>query len=202
VQISYPTYHLRVFGENPKKPDDIIKMNVRELVDEVVFPGEIELPELSETGISKALHGLELWADFLCIAVGNPKVVVEIQRPIGAILAYQSNFDYPALQRWGNLMEQYFKLPTSERRKLAGVLWWYRKGCSAAYYSLFDSYTSYWNCLEILCNVSGSKPNQGEAIDSQIQNYLKNLTNFIGEDEHEHRHKWDPQIFHFCPQYL
>lgn len=33
--------------------------------------------------------------------------------------------------------------------------------------------TAYWNCLEILCGVSGNKSNQGETIDSQIQNYLK-----------------------------
>ena len=124
VKISKPTYHVRVFGENLKEPDDTIKINVAELIDEVVFPGEIELPERSKTGISKALHSLELWADFLCIAVGNPKVIVEIQRPINVVIPLQSNFDYPSLQSWGHLIEQYLKLASEERKKLARVLWW------------------------------------------------------------------------------
>lgn len=174
VRISRPTYHIRVFGENKKESEDFIKINVRELVDEVVFPGEIELPELNTKGISKALYGLELWADFLCVAVGNPKIIVEVQRPMNVIIASQSEFDYPSLERWASLMEQYFQLPTEERKKLASAVWWYRKACSTTYYSLFDGYTAYWNCLEILCGVSGSKANQGEDIDEKIRNYLKN----------------------------
>lgn len=174
VQISKPTYHLRVFGENQKETDDFIKLHVQELVDEVVFPGEIELPNRTIEGISKALYGLELWADFLCIAVGNPKVIVEVQKPINAVIASQSNFDYPSLQRWENLIRRYFQLSTEDRKKLASVLWWYRKASSTAYYSLFDSYTAYWNCLEILCGVSGSKSNQGKDIDNKIETYLKN----------------------------
>lgn len=173
VQISRPTYHIRVFGENQKETDDVIKINVRELVDEVVFPGEIELPERTLEGISKALYGLELWADFLCIAVGNPKVTVEVQRPINVVMAAQSNFDYAALQRWESLIRRHSQLETEERRKLASVLWWYRKASSTAYYSVFDSYTAYWNCLEILCGVSGSKSNQGEETDKKIETYLK-----------------------------
>lgn len=174
VQISRPTYRIRVFGENEKETDDFIKLHVRELVDEVVFPGEIELPERSVKGISKALYGLELWADFLCLAVGNPKITVEVQRPINPVISIQSTFDYPSLQRWENLFRRYFQLAPEERRRLAGALWWYRKASSTAYYSLFDSFTAYWNCLEILCGVSGSKSNQGETTDKKIEAYLKN----------------------------
>ena len=177
VKISQPTYHVRVLGENQKETDDFININVRELVDEVVFPGEIELPERNLEGIYKALYGLELWADFLCLAVGNPKVIVEVQRPVNIVMASQSNFDNSSLQRWGSLIGPYFQLASEERRKLAGVLWWYRKASSTAYYSLFDSYTAYWNCLEILCGVSGSKTKQGESVDKQIEAYLKNKKN-------------------------
>ena len=173
VQISRPTYHLRVFGENLKEPDDIVKFHVRELVDEVAFPGEIELPSRNKEGISKALSALELWADFLCLAVGNPKVIVEIQRPINPIIAYQNEFDPSSLQRWASLCDKYFQLDANERKKLAGALWWYRKACTANYYSLFDGYTAYWNCLEILCGVAGNKINKGPSIDAQIQEYLK-----------------------------
>jgi hypothetical protein len=174
LKISRPTYHIRVFGENQKETDNLVNINIRELVDEVVFPGEIELRERSVEGIQKALRGLELWADFLCVAVGNPKVIVEVQRPVNIVMASQSNFDSPSLQRWASLVSEYYKLPPEEQKKLAGVLWWYRKASSAAYYSFFDSYTAYWNCLEILCGVSGSKPKQEESTNKQIEAYLKN----------------------------
>jgi hypothetical protein len=174
VKISGPTYHIRVFGENPQKSDDHININVRELVEEVVFSDEIELPEHSIEGISKALSGLEQWADFFCLAAGNPKVMVEIQRPVNAVVASYGEFDSLTLRRWQRLVSQYSQLAKEERKKLASALWWYRKGSSAAYYSLFDSYTAYWNCLEILCDVSGSKSKQGETTDKQIEFYLKN----------------------------
>src|SRR5258706_10446145 len=73
IRISGPTYYIHGVGKNPQQENDIGEIHIRELVDEVVFPGEIELPEKTKLGISKALYGLELWADFLCLAVGNPK---------------------------------------------------------------------------------------------------------------------------------
>jgi hypothetical protein len=173
IRISGPTYHIHVIGENPQQQGDAGTIYVRELNDEAVFPGEIELPERTELGISKALYGLELWADFVCLAVGNPKIIVEIQRPMNAIITARSNFDLPSLDRWGSLFESYSQLETNERRRLAGVIWWYRKACSTAYYSIFDSYTAYWNCLEIMCNVAGSKVHKGAEADDAIQKYLK-----------------------------
>lgn len=150
IRITGPTYRVFAVGENTKQPDDIEKIHVQELLDEVVFPGEIQLPEKTKAGISKALYGLELWADFLCLSVGNPKIIVEVQRPINAVMASHSNFDVNSLDTWGNLFEHYSKLSADERKKIAGSLWWYRKACSTAYYSAFDSYTAYWNCIEIM----------------------------------------------------
>jgi len=150
IRISGPTHRVFAVGENTKQPDDTGTIHVRELVDEVVFPGEIELPEKTKTGISKALYGLELWADFLCLAVGNPKIIVEVQRPINVVIATHSDFDVRSLDSWGDLFQHYLTLETSERKKIAASLWWYRKACSTAYYSVFDSYTAYWNCLEIM----------------------------------------------------
>jgi len=173
IRISGPTYYIHVIGENPQQQGDAGTFHVRELNDEAVFPGEIELPEKTELGISKALYGLELWADFVCLAVGNPKIIVEVQRPINAIITARSNFDLPSLDRWGSLFERYSKLETNGRRRLAGAIWWYRKACSTAYYSIFDSYTAYWNCLEIMCNVAGSKVHKGTEVDDAIQEYLK-----------------------------
>jgi hypothetical protein len=97
IRISEPTYRIRAIGENVKQQDNVGTIHIRELIDEVVFPGEIELPEKTKRGISKALYGLELWADFLCLAVGNPKVIIEIQRPINAIIATRSSFDLASL---------------------------------------------------------------------------------------------------------
>jgi len=176
IRISGPTYHIHAVGENPEKPEDTGVIYVHELNDEAIFPGEIELPEKTKLGVSKALYGLELWADFLCLAVGNPKIVIEVQRPINVVITTRSNFDPHALDRWGALFENYLQLETSERRKLTGAMWWYRKACAAAYYSLFDSYAAYWNCLEILCNVSGGKIYKGNSVDNAIQQYLKGKT--------------------------
>jgi hypothetical protein len=150
IRVSGPTYRVFAIGENTKDQADFGKKHIQELVDEVVFPGEIELPEKTKLGISKALYCLELWADILCLAVGNPKIIVEIQRPINPIITMKRDFEVTSLDKWGSLFENYSQLDVNERKKIAGVLWWYRKACATAYYSLFDSYTAYWNCLEIM----------------------------------------------------
>src|SRR6266545_457471 len=106
IRISGPTYRIFAIGENSKQPDDAGKIHIQELVDEVVFPGEIDLPEKTKVGISKALYGLELWADFLCLSVGNPKITVEVQRPINVVMASQSDFDVKSLDSWGDLFER------------------------------------------------------------------------------------------------
>jgi hypothetical protein len=181
IRISGPTYHVRVIGENPQQSENARTLYVHELNDEAVFPGEIELPEKTTTGISKALYGLELWADFLCLAVGNPKIIVEVQRPITAVITARSSFDPPALDRWSTLFQNYFQLEINERKKLVGAIWWYRKACATAYYSIFDSYTAYWNCLEILCAVSG-KINKGPKVDEAVQKHLKSKSAITAGD--------------------
>ena len=171
VRVSGPTFHLEVIGKSPIQ-EEPIKLLVRELMDEAVFPGEMRLPEKTINGIARALYALELWADFLCLAVGNPKIIVEVQRPMNPVIRTRSRFDVAALNRWADLSKAYVQLPESEKWKLASAVWWYRKACAAAYYSIFDSYTAYWNCLEILCNVSGSRINKGPEVDGAIQAYL------------------------------
>ena len=170
IQISGPTCGIHAYREDPEEQSDF-SIELGELVDEVVFPGKIELPEQTRDGITKALCALELWADLLCIAVGNPKVIVEIQRPMHAVISTQTRF--VSLQRWGELAKQYFQLAPERRERVARALWWYRKASSTAYYSIFDSYTAYWNCLEILCNVSASKVRKGEDVDRRVQDYLR-----------------------------
>jgi len=172
IRVSGPTFHLEVIGETTQQASPI-KVFVSELSAEGVFPGEIELPEKTKEGISKALYVLELWADFLCLAVGNPKIRIEVQRPIQAVIASRSKLEPASLDRWGELTASYFQLEDNERKRVASALWWYRKACAAAYYSVFDGYTAHWNCLEILCNVSGGKINKGPEVDEAIQNYLK-----------------------------
>lgn len=171
IRVSGPTFYLDVIGRDAKK-EEALKVFIHELMDEAVFPGEIELPEKTTEGIAKALNGLELWADFLCLAVGNPKVRIEIQRPVTAVITTRSQLDVATLDRWASLSESYFRLDRDDRKKLSRVLWWYRKACEAAYYSLFFSYTAYWNCLEILCGVAGSRINTGPEVDRAIQGYL------------------------------
>lgn len=172
IQVSGPTLHLKVVGEDTNQ-EIVGSYHVDELTDEAVFPGEIELPEKSIAGISKALYGLELWADFLCLAVGNPKIKIEVQRPVNTVIVSRNELDGPSLDRWARLAEAHFsRLHDTERKKVASALWWYRKACAAAYYSVFDSYTAYWNCLEILCGVSGSKINRGQEVDKAVQNFL------------------------------
>jgi hypothetical protein len=174
IQISGPSYKVKAFGENTEDniEEEFIGVFIRELTDETIFPGEIELPEKSLEGISKALFGLELWADFLCLAVGNPKIVVEVQKPINPVIAARSEFDVRKLDRWDSLSSAYFQLPDDERKKLSAAIWWYRKACASAYHSIFDSYTAYWNSLEILCGVAASKINKGEDVDKKVQTYL------------------------------
>lgn len=93
IRISGPIYLVFAIEENMKQPHDAGKIYVQELVDEVVFPGGIELPEKTRTGVPKAPYGLELWTDFLCLAVGNPKITVEIQRPINVVMSTHKDFD-------------------------------------------------------------------------------------------------------------
>lgn len=184
VRISGPTYRVFAVGENMKDPNDAGKVHVRELVDEVVFPGEIDLPEKTKTGISKALYALQLWADFICLAVGNPKITVEVQRPINVVMATHSKFDVRSLDSWGDLFVSYTKLDTNERKKFAASLWWYRKACSTAYYSVFDSYTAYWNCLEIMFT------SDHHNIQKQMRNGLQKA-DFISKEDAQ-------QIIHQC----
>ncbi len=172
IRVSGPTLRIKAVGEDTNQ-DIVGGYHIDELTDEAIFPGEIVLSEKSIAGISKALYGLELWADFLCLAVGNPKVKIEIQRPVNAVIISRSKLDGPSLDRWAKLINAHFQLDDSERKKVSGALWWYRKACATAYYSVFDSYTANWNCLEILCGVSGSRVNKGPEIDEAIQNYLK-----------------------------
>lgn len=172
IQVSGPTFHLEVIGETTQQTTPITVF-VNELSEEVVFPGEIELPEKTTEGISKALYALELWADLLCLAVGNPKIKIEVQLPVQAVITAESRLELASFERWAELAVSHFQLEDNERKRVASALWWYRKACAAAYYSVFDSYTAYWNCLEILCNVSGSKINKGQEVDEAIQNYLE-----------------------------
>ena len=172
ILVSGPTFDLEVIGESTEQKK-LVEIFVNELSEEVVFPGEIELPERTVEGISKALYALELWADLLCLAVGNPKIKVEVQRPVQAVITSTSKLELASFEMWEKLTASHLQLEDGERKRVASALWWYRKACSAAYYSVFDSYTAYWNCLEILCNVSGSKINKGPKVDEAIQNYLK-----------------------------
>ncbi len=175
VRISGPTYRLKVVGENPEQ-EDPINIFVNELYEEAVFSGEIEIPKSTKQGIVRALWALERWADFLCLAMGNPKIRVEVQRPVTAVITSRRKMDPAALGRWGKLTAFHSQLKEGERRRIANALWWYRKACAAAYYSVFDSYTAYWNCLEILCNTSGSRLNKGPGVDEAIQDFLRGKT--------------------------
>lgn len=173
VLVSGPTLHLEVTAGR-SEGDASNRVLVRELVEEGVFRGQIQLPERTEEGICKALYALELWADFLCLAVGNPKLQVEVQRPVTAVIASRDRLDHASLVRWARLMQCHFQLGTNERSRVAAALWWYRKGCAAAYYSVFDSYTAHWNSLETLCGVSGGKIRKGPEVDGAVQDYLQN----------------------------
>jgi hypothetical protein len=120
-----------------------------------------------------ALRALEIWADFLCLANGNPKITVEVQLPVQAVIVTERELRVDDLDRWGELVSYYANLPEPDKTRVSNALWWYRKGCTAEKYSLFDGYTAYWNCLEILCGVSGSKVREGDQVDIEIQKYLK-----------------------------
>ena len=174
IRVSGPTFHLRVIGEHTEQ-ENAISVFVSELYREKVFAGEIELPEKNIEGISKALSALELWADFLCLAAGNPKIKIEVQLPLNIIVTARSRLKPASLDRELDLVVSYARLEASEKKKVAGALWWFRKACAAVDYSLFDSYTANWNCLEILCGVSGSKLNTGPEVDEAVQNYLRGV---------------------------
>lgn len=120
-----------------------------------------------------ALGTLEMWADFLCLANGNPKIKVEVQLPVQAVITTTRELSARDLDRWAELIQSHSGLPDAEKKQVANALWWYRKGCAAAKYSVFDGYTAYWNCLEILCGASGSKIREGEQVAVAVQDYLK-----------------------------
>lgn len=176
IRISRPTYRVKVYGENPTSQEDepLVNVHFHELTGETVFPGEIELPERSKRGIELALRAIEIWADFLCLANGNPKIQVEIQLPVQAIIVAKRELRADDLTRWAELVSYHASLSEPEKTQVENALWWYRKGCAAIKYSLFNGYTAYWNCLEILCGVSGSKIRKGEQVDAKIQEYLEN----------------------------
>lgn len=180
IKIAGPNYHVRAIAEDLETKTSG-PIHIYELTDEAVFRGEIEIPEKTKTGISKALFGLEVWADFMCVAVGNPRIIIEIQHPINAIIAARSVFDVSSFNKWASLFEIYGCLAVDERSKLRRAMWWYRKACTAAYYSVFDSYTANWNCLEIMCGV-GNKTHKGPEVDKNIQEYLKGKQEIKGSD--------------------
>lgn len=146
---------------------------IRELHEETVFSGEIDLAEKTPRGIAMALWAIERWADFLCLALGNPRIQVEVQLPVNVVITMSGfKLGAEALVRWASFVISHSELEDHERPRIASALWWYRKGCAAANYSLFESYTAYWNCLEIMCSVSGNKIKKGTTVDEQIQGYL------------------------------
>ena len=173
IRLSGPTFRLKAVGENSEQQLSG-EVFVNELVDEAVFPGEIQLSEKTTEGISKALYAVELWADFLCLATGNPKIKVEIQHPMNIVITTRKRLEPASLDRWASLTESYFQLETDARKKVSAALWWYRKACATSHYSVFDSYTAYWNSLEILCDVSPSRIKEGPEVDKAIQNCLPN----------------------------
>ena len=189
IRVSGPTFHLRVIGEHTEQ-ENAISVFVSELYREKVFAGEIELPEKNIEGISKALSALELWADFLCLAAGNPKIKIEVQLPLNIIVTARSKLEPAALDGELDLIVSYARLETSEKKRVASALWWFRKACAAADYSLFDSYTANWNCLEILCGVSGGQIKQGPEVDKAIQDYLNGLEKTTAKDIHECHNKF------------
>jgi len=73
ISVSGPTFHLEVVGESAEQKD-LIKVFVNELSEEVIFPGEIELPEKTVKGISEALAALELWAELSNAARSSPPI--------------------------------------------------------------------------------------------------------------------------------
>jgi hypothetical protein len=172
IRISGPTYKLHVYGETPSQ-DKPFHWLVNELNDDAIFPGEITIPEKTKEGIGRAVNHLEIWADFLCLATGNPKLIVEIQRPLVANIQIRTDMDVASLDRWSDLTQNHVALPGAERQQVSRALWWYRKACVATSYSVFDGYTARWNCLEILCGVSGSQVKQEPSAARKIQDYLK-----------------------------
>lgn len=172
VRISRPTYRVHSYGKNVKQKDDIIDVFINELHEEVVFPGEIDLPEGSIRGVAKSLYGLELWADLLCIAVGNPKIAIEVQRPLNPVIAMRKDMDPQSLNAWSDLFISLNELDLEKGKRTSAALWWYRKACGTAYYSIFDSYTANWNCIEILCNISGGKIRTGADVDQAVEQYI------------------------------
>ena len=175
IHISPPTYKVRVHGENKTSngPRILGDVYIHELTGETVFPGEVELPENTMRGIGLALSSLERWANFLCLANGNPKIQVEVQLPVRAVAETTRELTVSDLDTWADLINYHASLPDAEKQQVENALWWYRKGCAASKYSVFDGYTAYWNCLEILCGVSGSKIRQGEQVAADVQSYLR-----------------------------
>jgi hypothetical protein len=177
IVIHPPTSKLRAYAQETKD-SELQKVHVTELQDEVVFSGSIDLAENSKQGIDRALGALELWADFLCFASGNPKVTIEIELPVQAVISIGRHIDEQIGKQLLEAAGHFHFLDPEDKSRVLRALWWYRKGCNTAYYSVFDSYTSYWNCLEILCDVSGSKMRQDADLDEAIDNYLKGKKSF------------------------
>jgi hypothetical protein len=179
IRVYPPTAYVRTTTEK-NELDSENEIFIAELENERIFKGEIKLPEKSASGIGMALHALEDWADLLCLALVNPKINIEVQLPIQIpVRASGYKLEPPSLDRWAKLTDSYFDMEHDNRKHISGALWWYRKACAAAHYSIFDSYAAYWNCLEILCNVSGGKINKGKEVDEAIPSYLKDKIKIV-----------------------
>jgi hypothetical protein len=114
IRITGPTYRVSAVRENSKDPNDKSQIHIQELFEEVVFQGEIDLPEKTRVGVFRALNALERWADLLCLAIGNPKIIVEVQRPVNIVMASPYDFDLSSFASWGRLTGSFLKLEPNE----------------------------------------------------------------------------------------
>lgn len=174
ISIGPPTTQVMVKGVDriSKTEVSLDKVYFHELVNETVFYGEIALRDATRDGVVEALGLLERWADLLCLAHGNPKIQLEIQIPIRVITETGRPIEDRHIDRWHRLIPLMHVLPDEIRSRVDRGLWWYRKGCNAQRTSLFDAYAAFWNVLEILCGVSGSRHQKGPDVDEKIRKYL------------------------------
>jgi hypothetical protein len=174
IFIHPPTVRVKANHRDKDKESEINldKVHFRDLEGETVFRGEMLVKERNLTGIGNALDELELWADMLCLAHGNPKIHLEIQLPIRVISATRRDIELQDIREWHRFEAVLGKLPKARQDRIKRALWWYRKGCSLHNYSIFDTYTAFWNVLEIVCAVSGNLTRKGTDIDEAVQKYL------------------------------
>lgn len=174
ILIHPPTVRVKVDHRDKDKEHEINldKVHFRELEGETVFRGEMMVTEKNLLAIGSALEQLELWADMLCLAHGNPKIHLEIQVPIRAISAARRDIELKDVSEWHRFEAVMHRLPKEQQNRIKRALWWYRKGCSLHNYSIFDTYTAFWNVLEILTNVSGNLTRKGAEVDEALRKYL------------------------------